>query len=711
MNIVTSEENEDFPLPSLREDLSIIDGPVSSNGEPTWSIFDPVRNKYFRIGWSAFQLLSRWSAGRATALLNRVKSETTCNLSMNDIQEFIKFLYGNSLTRDSSSGDSRDYLTQYNATKMHWLLWLIKNYLFVRIPLVRPNQFIQSTLPLVEIVFTKTFRFLLLLTGIAGILLVIREWESFSSTFLYFFNMQGAVFYGLALLVIKIFHELGHAYMAARFGCRIPTMGIALLVMFPVLYTDTTDSWKLVSNRQRVLIGAAGMLTELTIALIATFLWSFLPDGIFKSIAFIFATTSWTMSILVNTNIFMRFDGYYILSDLWGIDNLQSRAFEFGKWRLREILFNLNLPRPERLSDGLAWRMTIYAWCVWIYRLFLFIGIALLVYHFFFKLLGLILFAVEIIWFIAQPVYRELKVWWGLRSKIIESNRLPVLILLFIFFMVFLFIPLNTTISIPGVLKTSVESSVYSLVPGKITSVNIGEGRMVQKDEVLMTMESPFLEKEIDNAEKELEVLNFRINRRMAFEEELAETNVLIEQRQQLQSRIDGLRELYSKLNIRAPISGKLVNLTRNLHSGRWVNEDLRLFSIIDPDTVEVLGIINSQDLARVDINHEAVFLPSTPELNDIHARVVEIESTNVRTIESLYFASNYGGKIAVRSDKSGEYVPEESSYRVRLIPTGFDEEIERVVTGNIYIYGRPLSLYRYMFESVAAVLIRESGF
>jgi putative peptide zinc metalloprotease protein len=355
--------------------------------------------------------------------------------------------------------------------------------------------------------------------------------------------------------------------------------------------------------------------------------------------------------------------------------------------------------------------MTIYAWSVWIYRLFLFIGIALLVYHFFFKLLGLILFAIEIIWFIAQPVYREVKVWWQMRSKIIGSSRFPVLILLFISIVVFLFIPLNTTVSIPGVLKTSVETSVYSLVPGRITSVNISEGRMVQKDEILVVMESPFLEKEIDNTEKELEVLNFRINRRMAFEEELAETNVLIEQRQELQSRIDGLRELNSRLNIRAPIAGKLVNITRNLHPGRWVNEDLRLVSIIDPESIEVLGIIDAQNLGRVDINQQAVFLPNNPELNKIYANVIEIESTNVRNIESLYFASNYGGEIAVRRDSSGDFVPEDSSYRVRLTPSGYEGEIDRVITGNIYIYGSPLSLYRYMFESVAAVLIRESGF
>ena len=91
-------------------------------------------------------------------------------------------------------------------------------------------------------------------------------------------------------------------------------MGLAFLVMFPMLYTDTSDTWRIKSAMARVHVGAAGMIAELYIACIATFCWGFLPEGMLKSAAFILATTSWILSLAFNLNALMRFDGYYILS-------------------------------------------------------------------------------------------------------------------------------------------------------------------------------------------------------------------------------------------------------------------------------------------------------------------------------------------------------------------------------------------------------------
>ena len=185
----------------------------------------------------------------------------------------------------------------------------------------------------------KIHFFIILFIGVSGLYLVARQWDTFLNSFLYFFNLNGLFFYILAILCIKIFHEFGHAYTATRYGCKVSTIGVAFLVMFPVMYTDASDAWRLKSRRKRLYIDAAGMITELYIACVATFLWAFLPDGIMRSIVFMVATSSWILSLAINLNPFMRFDGYYILSDLWHLDNLQARAFKFGKWKLRKILF------------------------------------------------------------------------------------------------------------------------------------------------------------------------------------------------------------------------------------------------------------------------------------------------------------------------------------------------------------------------------------
>jgi len=706
-----SDNQQDFELPSLREDLKLYRGPDALDGSPTWNIFDPIRNKYFRIGWSAFQLLSRWSLGNANKILEKIKNETVCNISHENIKELTEFLYKNSLTESSTSGSSNDFIEQLQATKLHWFIALLKNYLFIRIPLVRPDAFLKRTLPYVQLIFGKIFFILVAAWGVVGLFLLIRQLDEFTSTFLYFFNPQGAAMYIMALVFIKILHEFGHAYVAASYGCRIPTMGIVFLVMFPVLYTDTSDSWKLVSKRQRILIGSAGMLTELYVAFLSTFLWSFLPDGILRSIAFIFATTSWTMSVLVNTNIFMRFDGYYILSDILEVENLQSRSFNFGKWRLRNILFNLNLPMPERMSPVLAWKLTFYAWGVWIYRLFLFVGIAILVYYLFFKLLGLLLFIIEIIWFIFIPIKNEIKVWWDMRDKIRESKRYYIIVGVLLFCMMGLIVPFNTTISVPAILQTSIETSVHTSYPGRIKSIHFDVGDRVTRNAVLMILEAPTLDNEIKKTISELNLVTIRLNRRVASPEDLASGGVLSENIQELQSKLDGLRALQDDLTIRTPISGKIVDRASNLHVGRWVNEDLRLASVIDPGKPEFTAIISAENLRRIESNQDAVFLPNEPQLDEIAAHIIEIEDTNIQNFDDLYLASTYGGSVAVREDSSGRLIPENSSYRVKLIPKEELGQLDKVVVGNMLIEGKAESLLRYFYETVASVLIRESGF
>ena len=702
---------EDFALPALREDLQLLKGPAAVDGSPTWTIFDPVRNKYFRIGWTAFQILSRWSAGKARQLIDKVSIETTFRPTELDLKKLIVFLQSNSLTLEPAGGNSRAYLAQYLATKPHWLAWLMSHYLFFRVPLFKTDRFLRRTLPYVEFVFSKPFRAIVISCGLIGLYLAVRQWDVFKGTFLYFFTLKGAVFYFIALVFIKTLHEFGHAYTAIRYGCRVPVMGIAMLVMFPVLYTDTTDAWRLVSRRQRIMIGAAGMITELYIALIATFLWSFLPDGMLRSIAFIFATTSWITSIAINTNMFMRFDGYYIFSDILGVENLQERSFALSKWKLREVLFALRRPAPERFPEDTERYLILYGWGVWIYRISLFIGIALVVYHFFFKLLGIILFAVEIIWFILLPVAKEFRIWWELRERIRRSKRLPLIAVILLVGLFLFLVPMRTRIDIPAILQASNRAAIHALAPGKVLTIEMKEKQHVEQGDILLTLESPQLEKEINKTLKEISLVELKTKRRVASPEDLANTQVLLQQLQELNSKLSGLYNLREKQTIRAPFSGIIVDIARNLHEGRWVNETLTLATVIQPEKSEIVGIIDGNNLDRIAVNQTAVFYPDEAELDEIEAGVAEIVETNVSNLESPYFASIYGGEVAVREDQKQKLVPEESSYRVRLLPLEFVPIRDKVVRGEVYIYGKPSSFAGRVYSLVASVLIRESGF
>ena len=68
-------------------------------------------------------------------------------------------------------------------------------------------------------------------------------------------------------------------------------------------------------------------------------------------------------------------------------------------------------------------RVVAFAFATWAYRFVLFLGIALVVYHAFFKALGVFLFFVEISVFIVRPVLAELRVWHARRAEIPSRRR------------------------------------------------------------------------------------------------------------------------------------------------------------------------------------------------------------------------------------------------------------------------------------------------
>jgi putative peptide zinc metalloprotease protein len=229
--------------------------------------------------------------------------------------------------------------------------------------------------------------------------------------------------YAITLVGVKLLHEFGHGLVAKRHGCRVPTMGLAFMVLWPMPYTDTNEAWKLADHWQRLQIAAAGVATELIVAVWATLAWGLLPDGDLRSAAFLLATTTWVSTLLVNCSPFMRFDGYFVLSDFLEMPNLHARAFALARWRLREALFSLGAEPPEPFTPWRARALQLFAYAVWVYRLVLFLGIAALVYSFFIKLVGILLFAVEILWFVLMPIAAELKVWRQLWPRIKRHRR------------------------------------------------------------------------------------------------------------------------------------------------------------------------------------------------------------------------------------------------------------------------------------------------
>ncbi|MCX7153612.1 MAG: hypothetical protein NT115_14155 [Proteobacteria bacterium] len=307
------EKAKPVKLPKLRQDLKLHPGPHHRDGSPSWRILDPVRNRFYEIGLLEFELLARWADHPSVEeLIDAVIDETPISPTEEEVGGFISFLVNNQLIVPGDAEALGELRRRWMAAKRPWYEQLFHNYLFFRIPLIRPDAFLERTLPVAELFYTRIFALVVLVVFCADIYLVSREWDELTRTFTFFFNLQGGLYFLLAGSFSKVIHEFAHAYTAKRYGVRVPAMGLAFLVMWPFLYTDTSETWKLADRKKQIAIASAGVLAELALACFATLLWVITQEGAMKSIFFILATTTWVMTLAVNASPLMRFDGYFV---------------------------------------------------------------------------------------------------------------------------------------------------------------------------------------------------------------------------------------------------------------------------------------------------------------------------------------------------------------------------------------------------------------
>ena len=203
---------------------------------------------------------------------------------------------------------------------------------------------------------------------------------------------------------------------------------------------------------------------------------------------------------------------------------------------------------PEPVSAAQRRFLVWFAWGVWAYRLMLFLGIALVVYEFFFKFLGLILFAVEIGWFIVLPVVGELKIWWSLRGAMRERRRGWLSVGGLACVMAALFVPWSDRISLPAVLESTPHATIYAPAPGRIVELAVKEGRRVGVGDRLVTLESPVLERDMALTRKRIEVERLRGRRQFIDRQELAKHQVTLETLKARLSQLEGLLEQQQNL-------------------------------------------------------------------------------------------------------------------------------------------------------------------
>jgi putative peptide zinc metalloprotease protein len=697
-------------VPLLREELRLIPAANNADGSPAWMIQDPINNKFYRIGWLDFELLLRWPMQSIANIVRDVTQETTLDADEDNVTDLIGFLGQNKLLQSSSAEAVNRLISENNSRKQSAVAWLVHHYLFFRIPLIRPQVLLAKILPYLRWLFSPVTAFCVLGITLTGLFLVARQWETFSTTFIDQLTITGFLSYGAALLFSKCLHEFGHAITATRYGVRVGHMGVALLVMLPLPYTDTSESWKLSDNKQRLHIAAAGIITELALAGIATLAWSLADDGPLKSALFFLATTSWLLTLAVNASPFMRFDGYFITSDLLDFPNLHERAGAMAKTWLRRSVLGVNDAWPEDFKPKKRRLLIIFSSITWLYRMTVFLGIAWLVYYLFFKVLGILLFLVEIGWFVVLPIWRELSHWAKRRGEI-KLNRIIIGLGLLGSLIALGFIPWQTSVKGTAWIHATRQHQVFTPTAGKLAAmVDLGAAQKVsvQQGQSLFTLTSPDIAL---NALKSLGMAQARaaeIKGLSGMDDGESKRANLENQQAQFNAEVKLYKDELSRMDLTAPFAGSLQDVDESLTLGTWVQPKQPMAILIDPQSWAADVLVEETEINRIKQGDSAHVYLSNAAFTVLKGSVTAIDTAKLNSLPHPMLDAQHGGKIAtLPGDK---LIPTQGYYKVR-VSFNTQPDLQRMTVANVKIETEAKAWLPTVFERVAALFVRESGF
>ncbi|PWE45217.1 efflux RND transporter periplasmic adaptor subunit [Pseudomonas prosekii] len=696
-------------LPSLRADLQLQAAAPALDGSPRWTLADPVRGRYFKLGAAAMRLLRHWSLGDPEQVLRAANREPGLPLDGAELEQLLNFLRGHDLISALDPQQRASYSLKTAAQRQTLWQILLHQYLFFRIPLWRPDAFLNRTWPWLQRFGPYALRIGLPATLALGVFLVSRDWQRFIGTFPHLFSLGGALAFGVALFFAKLCHEFGHAFMAKRAGCRVQSMGVAFMVMLPMFYTDVSDAWRVNDRRARLFIGAGGVFAELLLACLALLAWSLLPDGPARTAAFMLASATWITTLVINLNPFMRFDGYFLLSDFWEVDNLQGRAFALCRWRLREALFGYGAPAPEPWSPSMQRRLLIWGYGAWLWRAVLFFGIALAVYHLFFKVLGIFLMFVELIWFIFLPIVREWREWWTRRDQA-HAPRVLLSALGLLAIVLLLAVPWRSAVELPSMLEAGRVSTLHAPVASRVKQVNVRDGQMVAQGEVLIELESPDLDSRQAIVRREIQIQQLQMRRQASRSETVADAGIVEQRLAEAVAEYRGLAAQRERLLIRAPQAGKVRDVLPQLNAGRWLSPKEPLARIVEPGA-RLRGYLAEAELWRIAPGADGRFIAEDPMHPAVAVQLSEIDANGARFIEQEALTSDHHGPIAVRRDQSQRPEPVQAQYAVRMTPLDNIAAPTQPLRGVVVMQGRSESLLGTAWRRLAALGVRESGF
>jgi putative peptide zinc metalloprotease protein len=628
-------------------------------GSQSWyALSDPVSGRVHRLTPAAYLFAARLDGQRTVdAVWQELVAEMDTEAPGQEaVISLLMQLHSADLLAGDIPPDAAELLSRRDRLMRSVWMRNLRSPLSMQIRLIDPDRFLTRTLPLVRPLFSWVGLVAWLALMGSAALIVAQNWAELTDNVLdRVMAAEGLFMLALCYPIIKVLHELGHGYAAKRFGCEVREMGVMLLVLFPVPYVDATPSAALRSKWQRAGVAAAGIIVELTLAAIAALIWVQAEPGLLRAVAFNVMLIGGVSTLVINGNPLLRFDGYYVLSDVIEVPNLAQRGIRYLGYLINRHAFHVpGLVRfPASGHERVA--MLIYTPLSWCYRLVVTVGVAAYVAAHYFVVgivIGLFTIATSFLWPLAKMLWR---VAMGARYRLCRGRAAGITfgaIAAAVAAVLAVPAPVHTTAE--GVIWVPRDAIVRAGTDGFVRNVSAGPGSRVDPGATLFVLEHPIAEAKLLVTAARVRELQAKyadewVTDRIAAEVTKYELN---------QEQASLAREQYriSRQTIAAP-SGGTFNAVRPADDmvGRYVKVG-EILGYVTPTAGRVARVVVPQaDIELVRDHLVDVLIRLADRRTDFKSSVVRAVPAADENVPSPALASASGGAIATDPrDKKG---------------------------------------------------------
>lgn len=670
-------------------------------GRAYWVVKEPVGLHYFRFQEEEFALLQMLDGQSSLDEIKRAFESRfpPQKIGVEELQHFIGMLHRGGLVIANVPGQGRQLLLRRQERRRKELVGKLTNILAIRFKGIDPERLLKWLHPRLRWLYSPLAVAACCLSALSALALVAVQFDVFQSklpAFQDFFTLKNAIWLSVALAVTKVIHEFGHGLTCKHFGGECHEMGLMILVLTPCLYCNVSDSWMLPNKWHRAAIGAAGMYVEVVIASISTFIWWFSEPGLLNNLCLSTMFVCSVSTVVFNSNPLLRYDGYYILSDLTEIPNLRQKASDILNRKLGQWCLGLEPRDDPFLPERHQLFFALYSVAAAAYRWIVVFSILWFLYQIWkpyrLEIIGQMIGVAALYSLLVQPLWKVGKFFHvpGRIDKVKKPRMYATLALWAALVLAVLFVPLPYRVYATLEVQPRGATSVNVEVAGQLEELFVRPGDRVKARTQLarlsnldLALQIAELEGQRDEYRKRLASLEHQRFRNPDAGHQLGAVREALDavQEQLQEKQLDQRR-----LTVVSPVAGTVLPPPhtplrpspdgelptwsgtpleeRNL--GSYLDENVLLCKVGNPREMEALLVIDQADVEFLKLGQKVDVKLDELDGQILAGTITEIASESLK-VAPKQLSNKGGGDLATKTDEAGVQRPLSTSYQARV--------------------------------------------